>query len=264
MRALVYVCIVAISALIAGLCLAHPIELAMRDQPEDETYLSYTIPVEAVERELAVKPVPSLGKLLGYWMGNEFVGERRFFRDQITLYQETLYRDGQKHGLQRKWYENGNLRYKIPYKNGVIHGICKHYNAKGKLIDESTMEQGTGVMRFWREGGEQLESQCAYRANRKNGMCREWFPNGRICSEVPYVDGKREGRVRFYYLSGGAVQDMHYRAGKKHGILRLWDQQGKLEKPVGFWMDGKEITKTEYLKACEDDSSLPRYDPADD
>ena len=49
---------------------------------------------------------------------------------------ETHYKNGEKDGVEKKYYENGQLHYEIPYKNDKIHGIVKNYHEDGGLADE--------------------------------------------------------------------------------------------------------------------------------
>lgn len=44
--------------------------------------------------------------------------------------------------ILRDFYENGQPRNIIPYKNGFKHGIWKEYDESGNLIKESIYENG--------------------------------------------------------------------------------------------------------------------------
>ena len=42
-----------------------------------------------------------------------------------------------------KWYyENGNVMYEIPHKNGKRHGVAKEYDENGNVIKEILYENG--------------------------------------------------------------------------------------------------------------------------
>ena len=58
------------------------------------------------------------------------------------LWVETPYQNGKKHGVQKAYYENGNLRLEFPYQNGKLHGVEKEYDENGNLIKETLYENG--------------------------------------------------------------------------------------------------------------------------
>ena len=40
------------------------------------------------------------------------------------------------------YYENGNVMYEIPYKNGIIHGMVKEYDKDENVIKKALYENG--------------------------------------------------------------------------------------------------------------------------
>ena len=44
--------------------------------------------------------------------------------------------------IQTEYYENGNVMYEIPHKNGKRHGVSKEYDENGNLIKEILYENG--------------------------------------------------------------------------------------------------------------------------
>ncbi|WP_394966090.1 toxin-antitoxin system YwqK family antitoxin [uncultured Helicobacter sp.] len=57
--------------------------------------------------------------------------------------------------VEKAYYENGNLRYEIPYKNGEIHGVEKWYYENGNLRLEIPFENDKrhGIAKAYYENG---------------------------------------------------------------------------------------------------------------
>ena len=69
---------------------------------------------------------------------------------------------GEKHGLERWWYENGQLRWERTFENGEKHGLQRYWDENGKLDFETHYENGkqNGLYRSWRENGQLWYEYC--------------------------------------------------------------------------------------------------------
>ena len=76
---------------------------------------------------------------------------------------ETRYEKGAKQGLARRWYPGTEqLYYELHYAQNTLHGINRKWYENGQLKNESREEYGVTLWRStWDQQGEQLES---YRA----------------------------------------------------------------------------------------------------
>lgn len=131
-------------------------------------------------------------------------------------------------GIQKIYYENGNLQAKINIKDGKMHGISKFYHKNGKLQKESLFKNG-----------------------KLNGISKRYHKNGKLHIEENYKDGKLDGIRRSYYKSNGALKEEYYiknsinnvktyhktgelryvfktKDGKISGIIKEYDRNGKL------------------------------------
>lgn len=149
--------------------------------------------------------------------------------------------DGKKVG-ERRWWRNGNLSDELPMSNGVPHGTA----------------------RWWRQDGKTLASEHSYKDGLLEGVSRGWHPNGVLASETWYRRGKKHGWEREWNSKGELVWELPYRDGKLHGVARYWKGVAELQAPlrkmpksVSFWMDGREVTRAEYLAAARTNDSLP-------
>ena len=99
---------------------------------------------------------------------------------------------GEKHGLERRWYENGQLSSERTYENGKKHGFSKHWYENGQLRWERTFENGEkhGLQRYWDENGK-LDFETHYENGKQNGLYRSWRENGQLWYEYCYSNGEK-------------------------------------------------------------------------
>jgi antitoxin component YwqK of YwqJK toxin-antitoxin module len=57
--------------------------------------------------------------------------------------EESYYQFGERHGLTRGWYGNGQLRFEIAYIIGKPHGKCRTWYEDGRLNEEWNYREGT-------------------------------------------------------------------------------------------------------------------------
>ena len=77
-----------------------------------------------------------------------------------------------KDGPVTYWYENGQKKWEINYKNG----------------------KKSGLEIWWYESG-QKKSECPYKEGKKHGIAISWYENGQKKSEFKYEDGKEIERI---------------------------------------------------------------------
>ena len=72
----------------------------------------------------------------------------------------TINDKGERHGIAKEYYRNGNLEFIITYKNGIIHGLVKGYHENGKLRTESNFingEEERGSTKMYDEKGHRVD-----------------------------------------------------------------------------------------------------------
>ena len=68
----------------------------------------------------------------------------------------------------------------------------------------------------------------------KNGVDKEYYENGKIRKETPYVNGKREGAVKQYYPNGSLKSESMYRNNQSTGMTKTYYETGELEKVYSY------------------------------
>jgi len=94
------------------------------------------------------------------------VGFERFYDSTGRLVGERFYKNGEWHGIHRKWH-NGVLIQEIEYKNGLLDGCRKDWYDSGKI-----------------------GSVSCYRKNMLHGHLKHWDKAGTIFFSCVYSHGK--------------------------------------------------------------------------
>ncbi len=112
-------------------------------------------------------------------------------------------KEGKLHGKCIDWYENGQVRYEMTYKNGN----------RTKLLG-------------WYKNG-----QMSIEGNRLNGISHgkyfEWYENGKKKKEIDFKDGDKNGIYMEWYENGIKKIETNYLKGKVIGKILRWDKNGK-------------------------------------
>ncbi len=161
---------------------------------------------------------------------------------------------------KKTYYPNGKLERVVPYVDGKIHGIEKHY--------------------FWDENKYDGWSEYSYKNGFKDGLGISYFNNGQLHSMTTWKNGKRYGVFVRYHESGyvaviqrigkdgETIESRMYedydgkeklgikpnplksvghenKKGNRHGSDITYWRNGK-PKWVRIYDDGKEIYSSEY------------------
>ena len=97
------------------------------------------------------------------------------------------YKKGKRHGLNRLFYENGNLRIEASYVDDQKEGLDKFYFSSGKLA-----------------------SEVNYLKGKKEGLQKEYTIDGTLDNDVMYVHGYKEGLKRWYDAQRHIIQTENY------------------------------------------------------
>ena len=104
-----------------------------------------------------------------YWKKNMtlFTGVATISYKDGLLSSSRTYKDGEKNGLWREWYENGQIEYEDYFQNGLEHGESQGWYEDGQKEYEWNFKNGLdhGLQRGWDEKG-----QLEYESNYINGI----------------------------------------------------------------------------------------------
>ena len=201
-----------------------------------------SIPSDAVER--VIKRYANGSKCVCHYFKNRKKVGVRFFDENGSMELEQGFKNGRVHGNHYEWI-SGKLVFFEKIKNGLAHGTAKQWSSEtGKLIGSFKINNGNGIDLWW----------------------QEWSGKPHLSEAIFLKNGRPHGVELGLNVNQKSVfYERHWFDGEWHGIHRSWKNARTLHKGFPkFFISNKQVTKTKYLKACEDDPTLPKYNIRDD
>jgi antitoxin component YwqK of YwqJK toxin-antitoxin module len=138
------------------------------------------------------------------------------------------YVNGQKHGVQERWYDNSRQEYKENYVNGQLHGVQE---------------------RWWYHNGRQANKEN-YVNGKKYGLQEDWYENGRQAYKWNYVNGQQHGVQEARFDNGQQQFKLNFVNGKEHGVQEYWYEDGQQDYKK-YYLDGVEKSQQAYQSYVE-------------
>jgi antitoxin component YwqK of YwqJK toxin-antitoxin module len=157
------------------------------------------------------------GKLqsIGRKHENRMIGVWLFFHASGAKSVEQTYVDGQLHGTQRRWAENGQELEYGEYRGGRPWGLFIQRDEQGQELGRAQLEQGTGVL---------VSASLTRR------------------TESDYVNGLLHGTHRAFDAEGHRLEESHWSGGELHGLQTRWNALGQ-RLFEGQWKNGEQHTR---------------------
>lgn len=138
-----------------------------------------------------------------------------------------------KDGFQQFKYPNGNVSSEGYIRNGKPDGFWKSYYVTGVLKSEGkrTSFLLDSVWVFYDQAGDTTE-KISYLLGKRNGYYVKYKKDPvyglYVYSTELFAGDKKEGVARIYYPDGKTRQTIPYVNGKKDGLSREYDLEGKI------------------------------------
>lgn len=203
----------------------------------------YKSPIPANAREVVDKSYQDGAKeQSSFFLGKNLVGRRIWWDDGRTAYLEYGIKDGEKHGYELTFYQDGLLSSAEPYRNGKMHGKAAQFARDGSTLICYVMKNGVGLDLWCDEDGN-LSEELYWPRENELGFKRLWN------------EGNTSVRLEESWLA-----DFGW-----HGILRKWNGNGRLCRGFPqFYVRGQRLTKRRYLLLWKSDKAIPPYLPEHD
>jgi len=206
---------------------------------------------------------------------------------------------GLKQGLWIDFFPNGGKKCEKTYKDDLLYGYYKEYDARGNLVLTMLYENGA-IVKSRVEDEPDVEIVNKYDDNNKLiysgpyrskvpvGVHREYGPNGKVSNSFIYNDnglllsegivdeaGNRNGRWKDLYPDKTTEAEGTYTDNRKTGIWKFYNTSGKLEqtgsfnngRPDGLWKwyydKGSILREEEYFQG-QRDGTFAEYSAAGD
>lgn len=178
------------------------------------------------------------------------IGRETYYDQQLV--DRELYKNGERHGVQREWYPNGTLKSESPYKDGAMDGAFNYWNEKGELVGQYEINNGLGTKKIY-DGSGLLVIEQELKDSLPNGLTMEVSKISKIRTVVWMKNGNSTGIGYSFYSD-----DSPYLIAWAQGPLIYFAKDGAVSQKV-WQIKGREVSETEYATAASSDPSLPPY-----
>lgn len=102
------------------------------------------------------------------------------------------------------YYDNGNLKVKIPLEKGIKSGVANTY---------------------YRNGVKKTERE--YKDGKVDGLSKFWSEEGVLIGEETVINGLRDGYKKTYYSNGGIKEELLFKEGELLS-MKLYLEDGSI------------------------------------
>lgn len=156
--------------------------------------------------------------------------------------------DGQKHGPDSIFYDNGVLSRVLPMHHGWINSDYVVYDTFGKEIYKKyyngdqfygyaymkdgnwtpmiKVEKLTNIKSYFPNG--KISKNFTIKNNQRSGENKTYYSNGQVWVSSSYLFGDLHGKYIEYYEDGTIAEQGEYAYGEKVGTYKWFNRKGKL------------------------------------
>lgn len=213
-------------------------------------------------------------------------GEYTFLNDEGELKIKGMFKEGKEEGKWDYYYVSGELKHQYTFQKGQLTGVALTYYKSGQLKFQEEYKDGflTGKRLTFYEDGKQAAIEF-YRIDESDDLdfpfnphfflaystkyikwtggqtinrdktWKQFHPNGKLETEMTYVDGKQTGQWRSYSLDGLLLREENYLNGALSGRSRVYYDNGKMSRDGNYkngqrdglwkWYTGKGVLHSE-------------------
>lgn len=158
-----------------------------------------------------------------------------------ALAQATNQKDaqGKKHGVWKKYHEDGKLRYEGTFDHGKEVGEFTFYFPSGDIKAINRFRGKSGVAYSYQFGGDSiLAAEGKYINSKRDSVWTFYNIGGDVISREDYKNNERHGKSITYFPSGRKAEITNYANGKKEGEWLQFYETGK-PRAKGNYVDNK-------------------------
>ncbi|PHR47063.1 MAG: hypothetical protein COA32_09065 [Fluviicola sp.] len=165
--------------------------------------------------------------LFGHESSDSLVDHKSYTGYHISYYRDSLkhsegyYFDDQRTGVWIYYFEEGETKAMITYRNNKPYGLYKEYYQNGYLKDSSYLDGSL---------------------NKIINSCVRYYENGGVAFQASYNNNhKEEGTVLYYYENGQIEVDYNAKNGIPVGKMTRFSENGEIKEIVIFNEKGEVI-----------------------
>jgi len=154
------------------------------------------------------------------------------FYDSGQIKSKVCFKNGIQDGISKYYHQNGKLKMLVNISDGKIDGTRKDFFESGELMLESIFQKGILKKRIRYSKAQKKISEAIYKHDQK----------GNILSEKTYKNKLLNGIFREYYNNRKLKTLCVYKKGKKEGIEKIFDKKGNISQ-INYYSNGDIIKK---------------------
>ena len=157
---------------------------------------------------------------------------------------------GIKNGVEKVYYQMGQLAYVVNYVNNKRDGKLTWYDKYGRLLADMYYKMGElqGMEKSYYPNG-QVKHSVNYIFDKKEGMQKEFYNDGKLALKVNYIHNKKEGMQKEYTEDGRLYSDVFYKNNYKEGNQNWYNAKGAIINTIFYKMDRPVKVMKEVEKA---------------
>jgi hypothetical protein len=113
------------------------------------------------------------------------------------------------------------------------------------------------------DGGTEVPATKAQKPKRDapyTGILLKKHPNGKVKSEINFIDGVQQGPAKEYHDNGKLYKDINYRDGYLDGKAKIYDRKGRVSRMVTYAHGTKNGPMIRYFKSGKPKSEMTYKD----
>lgn len=165
----------------------------------------------------------------------------KYYKDSPYIAVEAFYKNGI---LSGHYIERGSpsfIKKECDYVNGELDGkwIIYGNNKKIEILQFWKLGKRDSTHTWYYEDGTPQRIERYNKSGLEHGLFQEFYPDGKVKTEINYVNDSKHGQEKEYYENGQLEMVTNYVNGKKNGEELLYYENGKVSERRRFKMEEK-------------------------
>ena len=157
-------------------------------------------------------------------------GNYKRYHQNGNLAASSKFINGAKQGPFKRYYPNGQEKIIVNHINDLKNGEIVIYNQQGKIIQKGVYETISLLVHFQNLITKELYNKKVNLNQVKiNGLVKDYYENGSIKAETPFINDITHGVAKTYYKNGQVETEAKYYQGKLNGFHKTYYDNGVLE-----------------------------------
>ena len=138
--------------------------------------------------------------------------------------------------IVNKYDNNGKLVYSGPYRNNIPVGIHRDYSSDGKVTNAH----------IYNDNGVLMSEGIVDEAGNRNGVWKDYYPEGKVEAEGQYTNNRRSGNWKYYSEDQKIEQTGSFNNDRPDGLWTWYYDNGSVLREEEYFQGVRDGNYTEY------------------